>query len=347
MARAKKKAEDDIKVGTIDSRGIDAEKLGEDLENWADDPTSEAYEDAEKLYPKIAKCYENKQPQMDRIQDYWNIYQAIPDENQQYSGNSICYIPAVRDCINARIKRTVAQLFPANYKHVDAVGPTGETPFAQMSLLEHYIRSCNLKDTIRADMLAGDVTGQWNLYIDWTKSTRRVTEVIKKKPTLMSGDGMITAEDITADDEYETNSEEVIEEGPDIVPFATEDLAVYPPTCNSIEEATATCIRLRMSKEKLQQLVDEGVFVGVTAKELIDRIAKPSGGREKYVPQKKRTQDAGIRTEGTYKYALIYEVHTNLDLGKGYKEPAYVYYAGPNEILGIIRNPFWWKAPDY
>jgi hypothetical protein len=342
MPRAKKpKDTDDIKVGKVDSRGIDPEKLGGGVENWAEKPDSEAYLDAEKLYPKIAKCYENKQEQMDRIEEYWNIYQATPDENQQYSGNSLCYIPAVRDCINARIKRTLAQLFPANYKHVDAVGPTGETPFAQMSLMEHYIRKCGLKDIVRADLLAGDVTGQWNLYVDWTKSTRRVTEVIKKPPTLANADGSITAEDTTAEDEYETENQEVIDEGPDIVPFATEDMAFYPPTCNSVEEATATCIRLRMSKEKLEQLVDEGVFVGVTAKELIDKVAKPSGGREKYVPPKKRTGDAGVRTEGTYKYALIYEVHTNLDLGKGYKEPAYIYYAGQNEILGIIRNPFW------
>jgi hypothetical protein len=344
MPRAKKSKvpAEDIKVGKVDSRGIDAEKLDEELENWADQPDSEAYLEAEKLYPKIAKCYENKQEQMDRIEEYWNIYQATPDENQQYSGNSLCYVPAVRDCINARIKRTLAQLFPANYKHVDAVGPTGDTPFAQMSLLEHYIRKGHLKDVVRADMLAGDVTGQWNLYVDWTKSTRRVTEVIKKKPpTLSNADGSITAEDTTAEEEYETENKEVIDEGPDIVPFATEDLAVYPPTCNSIEEATATCIRLRMSKEKLEQLVDEGVFIGTTAKELLDKVAKPTGGREKYVPPKKRTGDAGVRTEGTYKYALIYEVHTNLDLGKGYKEPVYVYYAGQNEILGIIRNPFW------
>jgi hypothetical protein len=334
----KKKKKDDIEVGKVDSRAIDAEKLGESLENWAEDP--DVLHHAEKLYPKIVKAYENKQEQMDRIEEYWAIYNAQPDENQQYSGNSQCYVPAVRDCINARCKRTLAQLFPANYKHVDAVGPTGDTPYAQMSLIEHYIRKTNLKDIVRADMLAGDVTGQWNLYIDWTRSTRRVTEVVKRPPILVSDDGIV-AEDVTGDEEYDTKVEEVIDEGPDIVPFATEDLVVYPPTCNSIEEAAATCIRLRMSKEKLEELIDEGVFVGVSAKELIDKVAKPSGGREKYVPQKRRTGDAGVRTEGTYKYALIYEVHTNLDLGEGYKEPVYIYYAGPQEILGVIRNPFW------
>lgn len=340
MARAKKK-EKEIIPTKLDSRGIDAEKLDEEIENWAEKPDSDVYEDASKLYSKILKCYENKQTQADQIQEYWNIYSCQPDENQQYSGNSLCYVPAVRDCVNARVKRTVAQLFPANYKHVDAVGPTGESPYAQISLLEHYIRDCRLKDTVRAMLLAGDVTGQWNLYVDWTKSTRRITEVIKKSPTLQSADGEIEVEDITADDEYETKTDEVITERPDIVPVATEDIAVYPPTCNDIEESTASCIRLRMSKEKIQQMIDEGVFVGTTAEEMVDKLGKPSGSRERYNPNKKRTHDAGIRTEGTYKYALIFEVHTNLDFGEGYKEPAYVYFAGENEIIGIIKNPIW------
>src|SRR5271154_692445 len=111
MARTKKKKDATNEI--VDSRAIDAEKLGEDIENWADQPDSEAYLVADKLYDKIAKCYTNKQEQMDRIEEYWSIYTAQPDENQQYSGNSLCYVPAVRDCINARIKRTTAQLFPA------------------------------------------------------------------------------------------------------------------------------------------------------------------------------------------------------------------------------------------
>lgn len=323
----------------VDSRAIDAQRTGEELDNWADDPTSDTFIEAAKLYPKLVKCYENKQEQVDHIAEYWNIFNAQPDENQQYTGNSTCYIPAVRDGINQRMRRALAQLFPQNYKHVDAVGPTGETPYAQMSLLEHYIRKCKLKDAVRADLIAGDVTGQWNLYIDWTKSYRRVTEVIAKPRMLESEDG-IEAEDPDEQD-YETKTSKVIEEGPDIVPFAVEDLSVYPPTVNSIDDATATCIKLRMSHDKVQQLIDEGVFVGQSASDLMERIAKPTGGKDKTVPQKKRTSDAGVRTEGTYKYALIFEAHTDLDLGEGMKEPVFVYYAGENEVLGIIRNPRW------
>ncbi|KVE04198.1 hypothetical protein WI91_14065 [Burkholderia vietnamiensis] len=345
MARSKKPKKQDDKpaVETLDARALDAEKTGEEIENWADKPDSDAYTEAAKLYPKIAKCYQNKQEQMDRCEEYWSIYNAQPDENQQYSGNSQCYIPAVRNAVNARMKRTLAQLFPVNHKHVGATGPDGNMPFAQISLLEHYIRSAAVKDVVRADLIAGDVTGQWNLYIDWSRTQRRITELIKKPPILEDHELGGEVEDLAADEDdwdWEKESKEVTTEGPDVVPFATEDLAVYPPTCNDIEKATATAIRLRLTVDAVQQFIDEGVFVGVEAKELVDNLAKPDGGREKYVPPKKRTGDAGIRTEGTFKYALIYEVHTNLDLGNG-KEPCFVYFAGQDVILGIIRNPFW------
>lgn len=345
MARAKKEKKKDDKpaVETHDSRALDAEKTGEEVENWADKPGSEAYIEAAKLYPKIAKCYENKQEQMDRCQEYWAIYNAQPDENAQYSGNSQCYIPAVRNAVNARMKRTLAQLFPVNHKHVGATGPDGNIPFSQISLLEHYIRSADVKDAVRADLIAGDVTGQWNLYIDWSKTQRRVRELIRKPPILENSELGVEVQDVAADEDdwsWETETKDVTTEGPDIVPFATEDLAVLPPTCNSIEKATATTIRLRLDMEAVQQFIDEGVFLGHSAKELVDNLAKPDGGREKYVPPKRRTGDAGIRTEGTFKYALIYETHTNLDLGNG-REPCYVYFAGQDEILGIIRNPFW------
>jgi hypothetical protein len=345
MARSKKPKKQDDKpaVETLDARALDAEKTGEDIENWADQPDSDAYTEAAKLYPKIAKCFQNKQEQMDRCEEYWSIYNAQPDENQQYSGNSQCYIPAVRNAVNARMKRTLAQLFPVNHKHVGATGPDGNIPFAQISLLEHYIRSAMIKDIVRADLIAGDVTGQWNLYVDWSRTQRRITELIKKPPILEDHELGGEVEDLAADEDdwdWEKESKEVTTEGPDIVSFATEDLAVYPPTCNDIEKATATAIRLRLTIDAVERFVDEGVFVGVEAKELIDNLAKPDGGREKYVPPKKRTGDAGIRTEGTFKYALIYEVHTNLDLGNG-KEPCFVYFAGQDVILGIIRNPFW------
>ena len=332
----------------LDSAGVDAERRAQveaekpakpKIKNWADKPDSDAYEEVVKLYPKIQKCYENKQEQSDNIREYWAIHSANPDDNQQYTGNSKCYIPAVRDAIQARIKRCLAQLFPANHKHVEAVGPTGESPTNVLALLEHYIRKVNLKNIVRADLIAGDVTGQWNLYVDWKKSYRTVTEIVRKPPIVENVDLQLV--DASAEDEERLEEREVVTEGPDIVPICTEDLAVYPPTVDSIEDSIASSVILRMSKDKCQQMIDEGVFVGVDAKELVERLGAPDGTRERAKPQKNRTSDAGVSTQGTYKYALIYEVATDLKLDGDRKEPALVYYAGPNLPVGIIKSPWW------
>lgn len=322
------------KVAAVEEGADEAE--GAKPENWAEKPDSKAYEEADKLYDKIQRCFDNKQDQVDNCEEYWNIFAAKPDENQQYTGNTQSYIPVVRDCIRARVKRSLAQLFPANHKHVEIMGPTGEQTKPQIALAEHYIRRAKLRETVRADLIAGDVTGQWNLYVDWTKSYRRVTEIVKKPP--VSEDGL---EDPTTEPEDELEEHDVISEGPDIVPFATEDFCVYPPTCDDIEKSTASAIKLRLSKEKVQQLIDDGVFVGQTATDIVERIANPQG-KDRKTPPKKRTNDAGVKTEGTYKYALIYEVACNLPLVEGEPaKPALVYFSGQHEILGIIKSPWW------
>ena len=321
-----------------------------ELENWADKPDSEAYIAAAKLYPLIVKCYQNKEDQSDRIEEYWNIYNAQPDENQQYSGNSQCYVPAVRDAINARSKRQLKQLFPASHRHVDAISADADVPYTQLSLLEHYIRKTRLKDIVRSVLIAGDVTGQWNLYIDWLKSYRRVSGIIRRNPILKQIDGEsvedLGLEDPFGDEEEELETEDVLEEGPEIVDFATEDLAVLPPTCNSIERAQATSLKLRMSQEKFEEMVDEGVFVLPEGYESASDFFKGIEPRSKGVntrknPEKKAAQDAGIKTEGTLKFCMIFEVCTKLDLGGDEKEAAMVYFAGQNEIVGIIKQPYW------
>jgi hypothetical protein len=94
-----------------------------------------------------------------------------------------------------------------------------------------------------------------------------------------------------------------------------------------------------MTKDRVQRMIDDGVFTGVKADELVDTLAKPDGAREHTVPAKRRANEAGVRTEGTWKYALIYEVACDLPLGGEFDEPALVYFAGQDRILGIIRNP--------
>lgn len=330
---------------------------GEKIENFAS-PGTDIHEEAEKLYTPIRTAFQNKQEQIDKIEEYWSIYQAKPDTNQQYAGNSQCYVPAVRDCINARTKRALKQLFPTRHKHVEAVGSDPETPFAQLALLEHDIRTTRLKEIVRSDLVAGDVTGQWNLYLDWTKSYRRITQLIKRNPSLEeAGGAMKRPEELGLVDpgleEDALDESDLVEEGPEIVDFATEDLAVVPPTVNDLEKATVTAIKLRMSKEKTKELVESGVFVmpeGMKLDsywEMLEKSSSPDGQLDRRVTPKARAYEAGVKTEGTYKYLLCFEAHAQLAFpdeenpGKKVKRLAYIYYGAPDKILGIVKAPQW------
>lgn len=141
-------------------------------------------------------------------------------------------------------------------------------------------------------------------------------------------------------EEEQTEEEEVVEEGPDIIDFATEDLAVIPPTCNDLQRARAVAVRLRLSAGRVQELVDEGVFILPEGTD-IEAFCNPDKRRDKTNPSKRQANDAGVKSEGTNKYALVFFTMTKLDLGGERKEEAYVYFAGENEIVGIIRNPLW------
>ncbi len=314
------------------------------IENWANKPDSDLYAKCLGYYRTIGEAFKNRDEANDAIVEYWNIYNAQPDSNQTYTGNSRCYIPAVRDAINARSKRTLRQLFPNKYRHVEAVGSDKQDPQPQLALLEHYIRKTKLRALVRSLLISGDVTGQWSLYIDWKQNYRTLTDVIQRNPILETVDGQPL--EIEAPDEVEDKVEveetiTISDAGPEVVDIATEDLVVIPPTCNEIEKADITAVKLRMSKEQIKKMVDEGIFVLPPKSEISDWM-EDRKGEEKYNPEKSRVGDAGIKTKGTFKYALIYEAHVRMKFTEdGEKELAYVYYAGENDCIGIIKAPQW------
>jgi hypothetical protein len=333
--RGRAQAEETLAPSTADA-------LADPVENFAEKKESPAYEAAEKLYKLIVKGYDNKEEQGQAIEEYWNIYNCKPDDNQQYTGNSQGYIPAVRDAINARAKRALKQLFPSNHKHVDGLSSDRHAPYTQLALLEHYIRKTNLRSIVRTDLVAGDVTGQWNLMLDWTSSIRNVTKLVRRNPLLEQIDGEERAElELPGlDEEEDTEEEDVLEEGPEIVDFATEDLCVLPPTCTDLQKAHAVTVKLRLSKEAMERMVDEGVFVLPAGTEIADFL-KPDQQRDKRNPAKRQANDAGVKSEGTAKFALVFQTYAKLDLGGKRKEEAIIFFAGPEEMIGIIRNPLW------
>ena len=310
------------------------------VENWAGKPDSEVYEKCEGMYPLLLKGYENRQEADEAIEEYWNIFNASPDDNQIYVGNSKCYLPVVRDAIVARSKRALKQLFPSKYKHVEAVGSDNQNPQPQLALLEHYIRKTKLRSTVRSMLMAGDVTGQWNVYIDWQKTSRNVSNMVKKNPIVMDVEGAELEITDPNEEVEEIEDEEVVDAGPELVDFATEDLVVVPPTCTDINKADISCLKLRMSKDQIKGLIDDGIFVLDEDSDIGAWVADKKG-KEKQVPEKKRTGDAGIKTEGTLKYALIYWAQAYLDPdGKG-KCLMDIYFAGDKDIVGIVKAPAW------
>ena len=340
MAARKGKKKEPEAAADTEAKAAATVEDAEKTENWADKQNSKLYEKAHKWYPKLVQAYKNRRDADDAIGEYWAIYNAEPDENQKYQGNSTGYLPVVRNAINARAKRALKQLFPSKFKHVDAVGTDQQRPVAALSMLEHYVRSTHLKSVCRSVLVAGDVTGQWNLYVDWVSTTRRVSGMIRRNPIVQSVDGeALEIEDVT-EEVTEAKDEDITEQGPDIVDFAAEDLVVLPPTCNSIHKADVTCLKLRMSKDAVQQYVDDGIFILGEDTDVSDWIKdkKWPGDRN---PDKSRSSDAGIKTEGTLEYALIYWAHAYMEFEKGKKSLAYIYYAGEDEIIGLVKADQW------
>ena len=306
------------------------------ITNWATKPNSNIYREAVGWYDKICTAYDNRGDADDMIEEYWNIYNAIPDDNQVYQGNSQCYIPVVGDAIDARAKRALRQLFPNKYRHVEAIGSDDTNPNPVLCLLEHYIRKTNLKSICRSMLIAGDVTGQWNVYVDWHSTQRNVSNMVKRNPAFAELD---VGDPSTQDDVLE--DVEMTDEGPDIIDFATEDLVALPPTCNSIEESDLSCIRLRMSKDQVRRLVDDGIFHLASKSDLDLWIDQRAGSPGVKNPSKDRTNDAGIRTEGTNEFALIYWAQRVMKFDDGKTCLADIYFAGEDEIVGLLKAPQW------
>ncbi len=311
--------------------------MDDKVENWADKPNSKPFKACQDFYEKVRKAYENREEADDAIKEYWAIYNCEPDGNQIYQGNSKCYIPAVRDSVRARSKRALKQNFPVKYKHVDAIGTDGVRPIPQLALLEHYIRATKLKSICRSVYIAGDVTGQWNLYIDWMHEIRSVSGMIKRNPIVEKLGGEIVDEET---EEEVIEDDEIVDQGPTISDFATQDLAVIPPTCNDIEKADIVSIKLRLSKRQVQKMVDDGIFILPKDTDVTYWMAEKKT-REDKNPDKARTGDAGIKTEGTNNYLLVYEVTARIEFEKGKKQLAYIYYSGESELIGLIKAPQW------
>ena len=289
------------------------------------------------LFSDVEGGFQDQSERADDIQDYWDIYNCLLTGRQFYDGNSKIFVPIVHNAINARKTRFVNQIFPRNDRNVEVTSQDGELPYAQMSLLEYYIKRSRLRTEVAPALVKnGDVEGQYNLYVEWVKRKRNVTWKTTEAPMMDDGPN-------PAAEPVETiKHEEIVTGYPSVEVLADSDVLVLPATADSIESAIAwggsvTIIR-RWGKPKIRQMIEEGVIRKDAGEALLAAFVE----EDVDTPQTKKShlEAAGIKRDGGLMFALVYQTWSILKV-RGERVLCECFYGGENQILGARRNPLW------
>jgi hypothetical protein len=323
------------------------------------------------LYDEAAGEFENENERADEIEECWDAYNCELGDNQVYDGNSQIFVPIIRTAVNARKTRYLNQLFPTTQRHVRCVSTDGGTNSATVSLLEHYIRKAKLRTKVGPALLrAGDIEGQYSIYVSWCEKTRDV--VWKTQAPLevqapanpnelppVPGEeeedpaaGM-QLEETGIEDPNETvddmDSERVYDAHPLVEVISDADIVVFPATADGIEEAIedggGVAIARKWRKPKIKQMIREGRIDKKRGERLIDAMEQGNFAQYRIKdPAKIAIEAAGIHEDENDYYLLVYETYAKIELKKD-EEPKLVviYFAGETEddILSCKRNPYW------
>jgi hypothetical protein len=292
-----------------------------------------------RAFDEIDAGYRDQWNRSNDQQDYWDTYNCTLSSKQFYVGNSKIYVPVVHNAVNARKTRFTNQIFPQAGRYVEVTSSDGTRPDAISSLLEYYVRKAKLRTKVMPALCkAGDIEGQYNVYIGWCERKRHVTWRAPVQPELMQGMPNPAAAPIM-DIRHET-----IEVGyPAVEVLADCDVLVLPVTADDIEDAldeggSVTVIR-RWGKEKLKRMIADGAIRKDEGEALIDQMSKKSP--PEVVHQAKHMADAaGIKGEGGKKFALVYETFLRLEV-KGEDLLCQAFFGGDERVLGCRRNPLW------
>lgn len=289
------------------------------------------------LFKEVTQGFSDQAERSDDIQNYWDCYNTKLNGNQFYNGNSQIYVPIIHNAVNARKTRFVNQMFPTNGRNVEVISPDGQLPYAEMSLVEYYIRKAKLRTKVMpALMRNGDVEGQYNIYVSWEKRSRSVTWRTTEVPELDEGVANPAAEPIET-----IKHETIVEQFPQVEVIADTDVLVLPTTADSIGEAvegggSVTIIR-RWGKAKIRQMIREGVIREDVGEALIGQMSeeRPAGTRNNV-----HLEAAGIKRDGSMPFALVYQTWSLIKV-KGERVICEAYYGGEEQYLGCRRNPLW------
>ena len=141
-----------------------------------------------RIFKEVEEGYRDQWNRANEQQDYWDIYNCVLTAKQFYVGNSKIFVPVVHNAINARKTRFTNQIFPQAGRYVEVTSSDGTRPDALASLLEHYVRKSKLRTKVMPALTkAGDIEGQYNVYVSWCSRKRHVTWRTQVQPEMMEG----------------------------------------------------------------------------------------------------------------------------------------------------------------
>lgn len=291
-----------------------------------------------KIYPIIEKAFDDKMNQSNLIDECWDIYNCTLNANQAYNGKTQAYVPIVHDAMVARQTRFINMLFPQNGRYADVVDSEGRVPFDLIALLDYYVGQAKLRRNIIPGMIrAGDISGNYALYVEWGEKTRHIINK-EKKPELTAENG----EPIDGSDEYDDiGYEEVKDEKAIFSILDVRNIAILPTSAEDIEDANIVAIALRYTEAKIKECIKDGIFEKKAGQSLIANMGSNTGSSRQTNTQKKSANAAGVQdaSKGN-KTALIYQVWTKLKI-RGELRMMVTHYGGEDLYLGCKRNPYW------
>lgn len=302
---------------------------------WRDD--DKVKEQLNEIYAQVLSGFDDKADQNQVIERAWDIYNCNLNENQVYDGDSAVYLPIVHDAIEARVTRFSNSIFPNTGRYSEVLSDDAKVPYETMAVLDYYVDACSLRDNIApALMRAGDIEGQYSLFISWQDRKRYS---IKKIQTPLLDDaslGEVDAAGKTDDIEMEA----VDDSRPDVMVLDARDLLIQPASVDEIDDADVVAIALRLSKGKLQKMIDDGDIDEEAGEDLIKNMGM-TGRDMQPDPDKKNLNAAGVKKDSKgNRTALVYMIWTRLKIG-GKRRMCMAYVAGANNVLSCKRNPYW------
>lgn len=323
-------SEDDEEDDTLDAKLEDRKKDYSDLKY--------VQKQLAKIYQEVEKGFEDKTEQSNLIEEGWDMYNCVLGPNQAYSGSSKAFVPIVRDAMAARETRFVNTLFPVNNRYADVVGNDGHVPYDLIALLDYYVGQANLRRNIVPAMVrAGDISGNYALYVEWGSRSRFIVNK-EKKPELLTE----TGEPVDGSPEYDDVSYEEVKDDKAIFSVLdSRNIVILPVQADTIEDAEVVAIALRYTEAKIKECVREGIFEKGPAKQLIGNMSSNTGDAKNVNTPKKAAAAAGVKTDSKgNKTALIYQVWTRLKI-RGEHRMMVAHYGGEDLVLGCKRNPYW------